>query len=228
MWAARTHRFVVPEKIRWRGGTSASPLSGLSVSGALPEMQLLVNGVNCDALVDTGCTKCIVHASLCSRWTRENVNVTTVSGERYKCLGTSEVQIQLHSGASVTVSALVVSFKPLNYDFILGMNCVMALHGVTVSSSRKVRFGIEDASAAVVTAETTTIDEKDFKVTYDEQANKWTVLWKWHANEGPPWLQNTVSEYSIPRVARQEYENELSHLIQYGSLVPYGESSRTS
>ena len=69
--------------------------SGLSVNGALPEMQLLLNGVNCDALIDTGCTKCIVHASLCSRWTRENVSVTTVSGERYKCLGTSWIQAGL-------------------------------------------------------------------------------------------------------------------------------------
>ena len=80
-------------------------------------MQLLVNGVNCDVLIDIGCTKCIVHASLSSRWIRENVSVTTVSGERSKCLGTSEVKIQLHSGGSVSVSELVVPFKPLNYEF---------------------------------------------------------------------------------------------------------------
>ena len=188
-------------------------------------MQLLLNGVNCDALIDTGCTKCIVHASLCSRWTRENVSVTTVSGERYKCLGTSEIKIHLHSGGAVSVSALVVPFKPLNYEFIFGMNCVRALCGVTVSPSRSVRFGIEDckASAAAVTTESVTINEKDFRVVYDGQANKWIMSWKWRGNEGPPWLQNSVSEYSIPRVARQEYENELCQWIQDGWLVPYNE-----
>ena len=114
------------------------------MNGALPGTKLLVNGVSADALVDTGCTKCIVHVSLCPRWKRDNVNVTTVSGERYQCMGTSEVQIQLFSGACVTVSALVVPFKPLDYDFILGMNCVSALHGVTVNSSEDVRFALRN------------------------------------------------------------------------------------
>ncbi|KAK4312976.1 hypothetical protein Pmani_015641 [Petrolisthes manimaculis] len=156
---------------------------------------------------------------------RENVSVTTVSGERYKCLGTSEVEVQLHSGGSVTVSALVVPFKPLNYAFVLGMNCIRALRGVTVSSSRSVQFGVEDckASAAVVTTETVTIDEKDFKLVYDEQANKWIVSWKWRGDGAAPWLKNSVLEYSIPRVARQEYENELCQWIQDGWLVPYNE-----
>ena len=142
------------------GSTSASPLSGLSVNGALPGTKLLVNGVNCDAFIDTGCTKCIVHAPLCSQWTRESVNVTTVSGERYQCMGTSQVRVQLRSGASATVSALVVPFKPLHYDFILGMNCVRALHGVTVRSSRDVYFGIEE-NKAFGAVETATIDDQN-------------------------------------------------------------------
>ena len=79
--------FVMSGKRNGRGSTSASLLSGLSVNGALPGTRLLVNGVNCDALIDTGCTKCIVHAPLCSQWTRESANVTTVSGERYQCMG---------------------------------------------------------------------------------------------------------------------------------------------
>ena len=54
------------------------------------------------------------------------------------------------------------------------MNCVRALCGVTVSPSRSVRFGIEDckASAAAMTTESVTINEKDFRVVYDGQANK--------------------------------------------------------
>lgn len=117
----------------------------------------------------------------------------------------------------MTVSVLVV---PFNYDFILGMNCVRALHGVTVRSAYDVRFGIEDceASAAVTTKVIRDINEKDFRVTYDPKANTWTVLWKWSR------LQNAVSQYSVPREARQEYENELYQWIEDGWLVPYDES----
>ena len=193
------------------------------MNGALPGTKLLVNGVSADALVDTGCTKCIVHVSLCPRWKRDNVNVTTVSGERYQCMGTSEVQIQLFSGACVTVSALVVPFKPLDYDFILGMNCVRALHGVTVNSSEDVRFGVEECRSlsAVETAKTVNIEEKDFKLTYNQNTKEWTVQWKWCAGTGPQRLRNTVSEYSVPQEARQEYENELCQWIQDGWLTPY-------
>lgn len=196
------------------------------MSEALPKRRILVNDVNCDALIDTGCTKSIVHAPLCSRWTKGNVCVTTVSGERFQCVGSGEVQVKLLSGAFVTVSALVVPFKPLNYDFILGMNCVRALHGVTVRSATDVRFGIEDceASAAVTTKVIKDIDEKDFKVTYDPKANTWTVLWKWSRGAGPARLQNTVSQYSVPREARREYENELHQWVEDGWLVPYDES----
>lgn len=46
------------------------------------------------------------------------------------------------------------------------------------SSSRDMQFGVEDCKATVVTTNTVTIDEKDFKVVHDEQANEWTVSWK--------------------------------------------------
>lgn len=59
------------------------------MNDALPGTRLLVNGVNSDV------------CSVSSRWRRGNVDMTTVSGERYQCMGTSEVQIQLLSGASV-------------------------------------------------------------------------------------------------------------------------------
>lgn len=184
---------------------------------------------------------------------KENINVTTVSGEHYQCMGTSSVSIQLFSGASVTMSALVVTFKPLNYDFILGMNCVMALHGVTVYSCDNIYFGIENVhSVAAVgtpatinldakdveskvandslalefeeTPENICIDEKNFKVTYSRQIKKWTVSWKWCDDAGPSRLQNSVSEYAVPQDVRQEYEDELSRWIEDGWLIPYDET----
>ncbi len=194
--------------------------------GALPVIRLIVDGVNCDALVDTGCTQCIAHVSVCSRWTRGNVSVRTVSGEHYLCMGTGVVQVQLLSGVSVSVSVLVVSSKPLNFDFILGMNGIGALHGVTVSSPNEVRFGIEEVQASAVVAPIMQrkIEEKDFEVTYDKETKRWTVLWKWCDNIEPPRLLNTVSEYRVSKEARQDYENELSQWVKDGWLVPHNQN----
>lgn len=68
--------------------------------GALPIVRLLVDGVRCDTLVDTGCTKSIAHVSTCSHWTKQEVQVVTVGGERYKCEGTGVMHVRLPSGGA--------------------------------------------------------------------------------------------------------------------------------
>ena len=185
-----------------------------------------MDGVSCDALVDTGCTKSIAHVSMCSRWTRKDVCVTTVSGERYSCQGTSVVNVQLPSGVYAFVEVLVVSTRPLNFNFILGMNGVSAFRGVTVRTPSDVRFGVEECAMSSAVADVATdyvIDEKDFTVTYDVAAKKWTLSWKWCDGQEPPCLVNTTSEYQIRPEARQEYEHELSQWIADGWLVPHDE-----
>lgn len=49
-------------EMTWDGRVSASVLSQKSVRGALPVVQLLVDGQRRPVLVDTGCTETIVHA----------------------------------------------------------------------------------------------------------------------------------------------------------------------
>ena len=68
----------------------------------------------------------------------------TVSGESYECMGTGMVQLQLVTGVSVSMSALVVPSKPLDLGFILGMNGIAALQGVRTCSPNDVRFGITE------------------------------------------------------------------------------------
>ena len=134
---------------------SASLLSCRPVNGALPVTRLSVDGVSCEALVDTGCSQCVAHVSVCRRWSRRPVSVMTVSGGRYWCEGSGEARVQLQSGESVFVDVLVVARKPLGFEFILGMNGIRALGGATVSSGDRVRFGVEMAVshvAATVTA----------------------------------------------------------------------------
>ena len=216
----------MPGKRHRGGGSSASHFSELSVTSALPTVKLLVDGVKCDALVDTGCTKCIVYAPMCSQWRKASVSITTISGDRFECVGTGQVKIKLLSGPSVSVSALVMRNRPLGFDFVMGMSGISVLGDVTVRSLDDVKFGVEESEVVSVagSALSTNVEERDFTVTYDNKTNKWTMLWKWNSGVGPQHLQNTVPEYRVPRDVRQEYESELCQWIEDGWLIPYEES----
>ena len=100
-------------------------------AAALPVTNISVDGAICLALIDSGCSHCIVHAPYCASWTRKRVDVMTVSGERQRCEGVCRVC----NGSSVVVDVYVVDFKPLGFDFILGINGISALGGVTIPPS---------------------------------------------------------------------------------------------
>ena len=113
------------------------------MTGALPVVRISVDGKDCEALLDAGCSRYVAHASVCRSWSRRPVSVTTVSGERYWCEGTGVARICLRSGESVSGDVLVAARRPLGFDFILGMNGANELGGVTVRSNDCVRFGVE-------------------------------------------------------------------------------------
>ena len=182
-----------------------------------------MNGALTTVLVDTGCSRCIAHESCCSSWKHEAVSILTVSGKEHFCKGTGIVTLHLSSGGAVNVDVLVVETTPLGFPFILGMNGIAALGGVTVSEERRVRFGKEDAVACVAGAAVIGVDEQDFSATYDSATNSWTAAWKWSQDGEPGALQNRVEEYLIPHAARVMYENELEKWIADGWLVPYEE-----
>ena len=120
-------------------------------------VRLTVDGTSCDALVDTGCTQSIAHVSMCSHWKREDVSVMTVSGKKHRCEGTGMVCVQLRSGASAFVEVLV-STKPMNFSFILGMDVVTAFRGVTVRTPNDVQFGADNTAQALGNAQCGTDD----------------------------------------------------------------------
>ena len=107
-------------------------------------MKLSVDGAICHALVDSGCSHCIVHAPYCASWTRKRADVMTMSGERQRCEGVGRVQLRVSNGDSVVVDVYVVDFKPLGFEFILGVNGISALGGVTISPSLAMHFGSAD------------------------------------------------------------------------------------
>ena len=189
------------------------------MSGSLPLRRLSVNGCERMVLIDTGCSRSIVHASVCVNWKRQRENIFTVSGERSECDGVGQVSVELEDGTKAVFSALVVREKPLGLDLILGMDGIEALGGVTVLSANQARFGAEDVCAAAVEE----IDEADFKISYDAESRKWTVAWKWNSGIGPKELTNTTAEYRIAPSARDEYEEEVNKWVSNGWLTPYNE-----
>ena len=54
----------------------------------------------------------------------------TVSGQRQRCEGVGRVQLHVGGSDTVTVDVYVVSYKPLGFDCILGVNGISALGGM--------------------------------------------------------------------------------------------------
>lgn len=190
---------------------------------ALPITAVSVDGTRLDALVDTGCSVSIAHVSCCKSWRRQDVRIVTMGERVHRCEGTGVVCLKLSGGATVNIDVYVVSSKTLGFSFILGMNAIVALGGVTVRRGRDVAFGVESAPVCAAASATPTIDERDFSVTHDTLSNVWVASWKWTEGAEPELLKNQVNEYSVSREVRTLYEDELRTWIQAGWLIPYDE-----
>ncbi|MPC49068.1 hypothetical protein E2C01_042859 [Portunus trituberculatus] len=94
-------------KQAWRGGISASLLFQPPLNEVLPSIAVYVDGVKCQALVDIGCSRSIVHVSCCKTWKKHTINMLTVSGDEWLCEGTSNVQLELSGGVCAGVSVCV-------------------------------------------------------------------------------------------------------------------------
>lgn len=184
---------------------------------------LSVEGVRRRVLVDTGCSRSIVHVSCCKAWTKGAVDMVTVSGEKWQCEGTGVVHLQLSSGASIDICVCVTTAKPLGFMVILGMDGITALGGVAVDAQNNVRFGIEKPEICAAADTVVRVDEPDFCATYDPLSRSWTAAWKWSEGKEPGVLKNTVEAYSVPPEARDLYEEELQKWIEDGWLLPYDE-----
>ena len=113
VWATLRRRV---RETRTGEAVCASLQSRHPVSAAgLPVMKLSVDGAICHAIVDSGCSHCIVHAPYCASWTIKRADVMTMSGERQRCEGVGRVQLRVCNGDSVVVEVYVVDFKPLGF-----------------------------------------------------------------------------------------------------------------
>ena len=181
---------------------------------------MCVDGVESRVLIDSGCSCCVVYGPICKSWTKREVSVTTMSGERQQCRGIGRVTVRTASGREAVVEALVVDFKPLGLDLILGMTGIAALGGVTIRPPNEVRLG-EGQNVVGAAVADLRVDRQDFSAVFSAEKAAWTVNWRW--SEEPGQLRNRVAEYTVPADLRTAYESELKRWISEGWLVAYDE-----
>ena len=214
------HR-LVREKNRGEA-ICASLLPQLRIGAVLPVAELRVDSIIRVALIDSGCSRCIVYEPCCASWERKNVSVVTVNGQKQNCEGIGRVCLQVGDGESVEVYVFVTSFKPFGFECILGVNGIKSLGGATMPSldvhfgplvtEDRESFGIQELVCVAVME----VDKPDFHAVYDDNEKAWTVAWKWAGNSEPDALRHTVAEYAVASSAQAEYEGEIMNGSQMG------------
>ena len=67
--------------------------------------------------------------------------MVTVNGQKRNCEGIGRIHLQVGDSESVEGDAFVTKAWPLGFEFVLGLNGIKALGGVTISPSLDVCFG---------------------------------------------------------------------------------------
>ena len=106
---------------------------------------------------------------------------TRFEGEVDLMIDTGQDSVRLHCFVSLS---LVCGFS-----YIIGMDAVRGLGGVTVSSQSVPRFGNVDAgmktslvaAAGVTVASPLVVEDTDFSACFD--GSRWKVFWKWKGEE---------------------------------------------
>ncbi|KFD45895.1 hypothetical protein M513_13233 [Trichuris suis] len=142
-WPRRCCRYA-PGKQPRGGGFSASLLPSWTLNRALSTVRLGIDGVQRSALVDRGCSMCVAHVGSCKSWRKRRVSMITVDGKEWRCRGYGVVCLESAASGRVTVVVILADMQPLGFDFILGMNGITAIGGVSIDGERRVRFGGED------------------------------------------------------------------------------------
>ena len=188
--------------------------------GALPIVEVTVDGHRCRALVDSGCTETLVHKSVCQGWKPQQTTVTSLSGDPFFATGVGRVQLCTESGQSAEVDVLVLDDKPMGIEMILGVPSISALGGVSIGSPSDVKF----CGKAKVADDSLVVDAPDFVVRFDADERAWIMSWKWENGTEPVCLPNSVPEYAMSAEARLEFEAELRTWMDNGWLIPYDQS----
>ena len=200
----------------------------------LPVVDVWVGGRAVRALVDTGCSTTVVTPDLVNGCSGSS-SMVAFDGREVPCRGMSLAQFVVR-GVPISVRAIVADQILDGVDFVMGMDAIEQLGGVTVAGG-EVTFGRPRCAVSVKAAcesgggdrreagvgnRPCEIEDKDFHAEFDGE--RWTVEWKWKTEE-PPVLRNRVSCYerSLSEETRGEFEREVERWIEEGILVPWEE-----
>jgi len=188
------------------------------VLNKVPVINVTMEGKKKLALVDTGCTQSMMLKK--SEGTVDSGSVVMAfDGREVSCSGMSTVKLCIGEKEVEQHVRLVESLAG-GLDFVLGMDVITQLGGVTVDRD-VVRFGTAGkCSMTAIKEQVPNIVDKDFDAWFDGE--KWVVRYKWNEN-GEPVLKNRVSEYKtgLDDGKRNQYETEVERWIEEGILVPW-------
>ena len=196
---------------------SSHPTSQAMYGGLLPSVRVRVGECDVSALVDTGCTKSLVHVGIAGECYGQS-NLIAFDGTNVRCLGLSKVMLVVNNQTIVT-EMMVVESIVCDFKIVLGMDVIKQLGGVTVGGGG-VAFGGVCASVCDETKCPDYIEDKDFTAKFNGEY--WEVSWKW-ISEHPPILKNRVASYSdkLEGSKRVAYETELDRWVSEGILVEW-------
>lgn len=159
-------------------------------------------------------------SELCDVWAPRQTPVRTLGGA-FTCIGVSECNLAVGE-RSAFVKALVVSGKLWKFDLILGMDAIVALGGVSISSTG-VQFTQSTKETCCTALPAVKSEGPGHTARFDKENNIWTCRWKWKGDREPGILKNSLSQYHVPVSALGEFNAEVESWIDYGWLRPYDE-----
>ena len=86
---------------------------------------------------------------------------------------------------------LVVDYKLLGFDLLLGFDAIKKLGGVCVTCNGTVSFPQLDRPMCAAIS----INKPDFNARYDKNRMIWVVSRKWSGDQSPATLKNRLTEY---------------------------------
>ena len=191
----------------------------------LPFITALVNNRSIKALVDTGCEKSVLLASVCEagglRLDGPSRIVSMLNGETTVCKGTVDIRVRVGE-QECGVSCLVAPDLVRDAQMIMGMDSILRLGGVKVGKEVEFGQGGSHCASGVVLGDREScleIEDSDFKAVFD--GDHWVVSWKWSSDE--PCLVNQTAEYVVSEEDKEEYEKEVDSWIVDGWLEEYDE-----
>lgn len=189
---------------------------------ALLSKTVRLNDRYCTALIDSGCTCCIISEALCRHWVRRRSAVETLGGISFTCIGVSGCTIEVDDCVA-SLEMMVVPGKPMNFDLIFGINAIRALGGVCIFGGG-IMFGNRGCLRRQCAAGQQLKEEKPgYSIEFDSVSNRWTCKYNWIEGVEPVTIPNRISQYNVPDDAKQDFDREIELWIENEWLVPYNE-----